>query len=404
MTDDTADIPPSVLDEAARWHARLTSGAESDDDIARHMDWLLADPAHLAAYERIAAAVHAAGGAEAAVRAAYPDAFAAPRSARQAVPQSGASVSGVPVSGVSVSGIPGAGAEADSDSEIRSEAPSATGRAPGRNSGHVTRHGWRAAWRWPRVVAVAVAIAALLFVAVMPMTGLFEGAPAPTVYTAGDDRVRTVRLADGSEVSLFLGSAVSVAVTDRARTASLVRGRAVFTVTPDRDRPFHVDTDRGRVSVVGTRFEVVRGERFDRVAVSEGRVAVAPIRPDTAQPPPGRSDTSGSGTVLLDPGFAVRYDGHGGTPLRMKADIAAIGAWSAGVLVFEGTPLPEVVARINDLFSDRSLVLGDPALTAGVFSGTLAVSTAGEMARQLAAFLSLGVSDDVTEIVLTPGR
>lgn len=83
-------------------------------------------------------------------------------------------------------------------------------------------------------------------------------------------------LDDGTKVTLSAKSDMEVTYYRHERHVLLKEGEAVFEVTKDADRPFVVETDTAKVTVLGTRFAVNRLEQVVRVSVDHGRVKVEP--------------------------------------------------------------------------------------------------------------------------------
>lgn len=83
-------------------------------------------------------------------------------------------------------------------------------------------------------------------------------------------------LDDGTKVTLSAKSDMEVTYYRHERHVLLKEGEAVFEVTKDPDRPFVVETDTAKVTVLGTRFAVNRLEQVVRVSVDHGRVKVEP--------------------------------------------------------------------------------------------------------------------------------
>lgn len=335
------DIAPDVLETAAEWHVRLNSGNASDQDIERHMDWLLADPTHADAYEHVAATVRDAGQFEQAARAAF----------------------------------------AQDLSKNRAPTPALKSK-PGLLSG----------WAWPQWSVAAAAVALLLFTIFVPSTGLFE-APTPTQsYVAAGDTVQSYTLSDGSQVSLFAGSELTSTMKENERSIVLLSGRAFFDVTSNPSRPFRVTAGDRLVTVVGTRFEIVLGSGFERVAVNEGLVSVGTTEEanDAVEP------------LLIEPGMVATYAQDTAAPVITETTANSVGIWTEGVLPFIETPLPEVMAAVQALFPEKQLRLESEALKDVKFSGTLVVSDAEKMMQQLSMFLELKLMVSGDEIALMP--
>lgn len=85
---------------------------------------------------------------------------------------------------------------------------------------------------------------------------------------------QSVQLADGSQIKLDGGSEVRVSWHLRSRNIELVRGQALFAVSPMLYRPFLVDAGTAAIRVVGTRFNVNRYSDDVRVTVAQGQVEV----------------------------------------------------------------------------------------------------------------------------------
>ncbi len=344
MTDrDTKHIAPSILDEAAKWQVKLSSGTVSDSDIADHMEWLLADPRHLEAEERVAATMRVSTEFEVAAKVAFASDF-----------------------------------EVDQRNSARKSFWS------------------RFFSEWgglPYGIAIATAAAVLIF-AVIPNIQDKNIPDTGQTYMAREGRVESVQLSDGSTVALFANSEIFVRMSLEARVVELKSGRAFFDVTSDKNRPFYVNTTARQVRVVGTRFEVVRGESFERVSVNEGLVSVDVLYPQ-------QTPEAASVPVLIEPGMVALYNEEQMVPILSTDDASTVGAWSEGVLIYKSKPLGDIVSAINDLFPNTPIRLMDEKLASMAFSGTLVVSSSEQMARQLGEFLSLKVRLEGREVILS---
>lgn len=99
----------------------------------------------------------------------------------------------------------------------------------------------------------------------------------PTLQLAAQTttaQLTTQTLDDGSRVTLNANSNIEIKYYRNQRHIDLLQGEAVFEVTPDRDRPFVVETQRLKVTVLGTRFAVNKLKQLERVSVDHGKVQV----------------------------------------------------------------------------------------------------------------------------------
>lgn len=185
----------------------------------------------------------------------------------------------------------------------------------------------------------------------------------------GHAQQRDMRLPDGSEISLAPHTRTRIVMYRDLREVRLEQGQMRFRVAQDIERPFTVATEWGRVRVLGTVFSVSARAGQMRVEVAEGRVAVWPADHVAALPP-----------VSLTAGDAIEADQGGlGTPSRVPTD--SVAAWRNGWLVFNNTPLDQVLGQWNDYLS-RPLLLGShPRLKQLRLSGSFPL-------RQPQAFLA----------------
>lgn len=164
--------------------------------------------------------------------------------------------------------------------------------------------------------------------------------PAATRIAAREieagEAVRTVRLSDGSRVTLDRGAGLRDLGTPGKRHFVLLRGRVRFDVAHDPARPFLVDAGEGRVVAHGTVFDVGIEAGKVRVALLEGSVEVLDRSAVTS---------GGGGSRFLAPGEQlVVMDGKIGVPSRASATLLS---WSDTMISFDDTPLGEAVASFS---------------------------------------------------------
>ncbi len=167
-----------------------------------------------------------------------------------------------------------------------------------------------------------------------------------TEYFAGSTEAVTVALADGSFIRLGPGSRVRFVEHAELRETWL-SGRGFFGVESDAMRPFLVHTDLGDARVLGTRFEIASGDAELKVIVVEGRVAVTSTN--------GRAAEVSRGQV-------ARLGTNGDFSVETVENVYDLLDWPGGMLLFQGTPLPQVVEEVAAHFG-VAIGLSDPALT-----------------------------------------
>lgn len=188
------------------------------------------------------------------------------------------------------------------------------------------------------------------------------------------DRRTTVELADGSRVELDTGTRLSVSRHLRSRRVVLEQGRALFDVQPSSWRPFTVDAGATQVRVLGTAFDVRRQTDEVTVTVLRGRVAV--------------TGADGLAATLAADDQVRAHAGQLDDTARVNSAHAT--AWRQGQLVFQRTPLPEVLDEIAR-YSGKPVRLGDAALGRMEVSGVYRTANAEALLALLPSFLPVRV-------------
>ena len=172
-------------------------------------------------------------------------------------------------------------------------------------------------------------------------------------YVSAPGQVRTVTLADESQVTLDADSAIAVHFANGERHVQLRRGAAFFHVTHTGE-PFVVDGGKGETRVLGTQFEVRLQPSGAQVTVLSGRVGVKAGAELPQQ--------------ILTAGQQVRYD-QTRTTDPQTVDSENQLAWRQGWLNYYRTPLAEVITDLSRYYPGRIVVLND-ALGARTVSGS----------------------------------
>jgi len=276
-------------------------------------------------------------------------------------------------------------------------------------------------WRKPFVGFAAAAIAAAVLAVVFVPRMLGE-----TLVTKHAER-REVALGDGSTVQLDPETRLRIKLDAYERRVSLERGRAVFHVAKDKARPFLVTSNGTVVRAVGTVFGVEQRQQGVVVTVSEGKVVVltpqlqqrgaagkrgsadvtsAPAtdkrwvadrvqqgvtgRTPIDQPSNTEAGEAGAG-VFVTAGEQLRVGSSGDADAVRAVNVKQVLSWAEGYLVFDETPLSDVVAEFNH-YNNVQLRLGGAELSRRPISGTFLVSDL----ETLIAFIEAGAHVSVT--------
>ncbi|MBX8571901.1 FecR family protein [Pseudomonas lijiangensis] len=162
-------------------------------------------------------------------------------------------------------------------------------------------------------------------------------------YVSAPGQIRTVTLADNSQVTLDADSAIAVNFSRGERHVQLRRGAAFFKVTHTGE-PFVVDAHTGETRVLGTQFEVRLEPEGAQVTVLSGRVGV--------------KAAGGLEQRILEAGQQVAYD-QTTTSVPKGIDSESLLAWRQGWLNYYRTPLAEVIDDLSRYYPGRIVLLND---------------------------------------------
>lgn len=168
--------------------------------------------------------------------------------------------------------------------------------------------------------------------------------------TAKGER-RTIRLADGSLLTLNTDSAVRVGFTPDRRLVHLLRGQALFEVARKPHRPFVVQAADQQVTALGTIFEVRLDADRMKVTLVEGKVVV-----DAFHDRPTGDGRVMMPTVLVPGQELVSINGV--DPQLAKIDVDQQLSWLDGFVEFKDVRLADAVQEMNR-YSARPLSIGD---------------------------------------------
>lgn len=202
--------------------------------------------------------------------------------------------------------------------------------------------------RWPRIAMATMAACLALLLAPLLLLHLQSD------YRTGTGQQQLVTLEDGSNIRLGPQSAVAVSFADRERKIRLIAGEAYFEAARDESRPFRVVTDEAVTTVLGTGFNIRRGEDSTEIAVRHGQVRVE------------RAGSASARQILTDGEWALVNENH-----MASGDGAAtlVGSWSSGKLAVVDRPVGEVVADIRRSYRGM-ILLRDRELAARSVSGS----------------------------------
>ena len=228
---------------------------------------------------------------------------------------------------------------------------------------------------WKYAVAATVVLAGVTF---LLRLGLFE--PRMSTFTTAEEGTQRIELPDGTAIWLNEHSELKFATAFDERRVTLT-GEAFFDVYHDAEKPFTIESGIGRVQVLGTSFNVRNrsGEPEIQVTVASGRVAVG-INSEAL------SDT-------LNAGFLGIIQKESGAVRTRLNDDAGVLSWKAEPLVFDDTPIDEVVSLLQEHFAVQ-MTPPDSLLRTCTFTGQFDVPVLVEILASISFSTGIQVTND----------
>jgi len=202
-----------------------------------------------------------------------------------------------------------------------------------------------------RAAAVGVAAACAFLLALPTLTLRMEAD-----HISGAGQVQTVRLDDGSTVTLGPDSAIVVDYGSNGRDIRLLSGQAMFEVARNPARPFRVVARNVMATVLGTGFDVRMLGDTTSVAVAHGRVRV---EERDVVPTAARELTAGE-WVRIAPGASM---------LAGAEAPQQVGEWRTGNIPVRNRRIAEAIEEMRPWYSGK-IVLADRAIGEKLITGT----------------------------------
>ena len=216
-----------------------------------------------------------------------------------------------------------------------------------------------------------MAMAACVAVLALGATALLAPGMMPQSYETAAGETRVVSLGGQDRLVMNGGTRLTLGPWDR-RDVHLERGQVLLRLN-DQKRGVEVFSGDLELVDIGTVFEVSRDGNRTRVLVSEGSVVADPDGAKLQLAAGQRLDTTDGARVLE------------ATP----ADVAAVGSFARGQLVYVDEPLDRVIADLR-----RSTGIdfsASPAIGSRRFSGTLSVAEVKRDPESLSPLLGVSI-------------
>ena len=199
-------------------------------------------------------------------------------------------------------------------------------------------------------------IAAALLIGLLVVWWLRAPQPSPagpvaaaTLVQTEPGEVRELRLPDSSRVWLNGNSQLRYDPAFEPRRVELV-GEAYFDIARMEDHPFEITSGEAKTVVLGTAFNVRAYPTEDKVEVTVDRGKVALVEAEQPQV-----------AVVLSAGKTGSYDKVEKSLVEAVSPKTNAASWKNRELVYEGTPLSEVIESLERYFGVQ-IEVANPAL------------------------------------------
>jgi transmembrane sensor len=232
-----------------------------------------------------------------------------------------------------------------------------------------------------RGLLIGLGVAAAASIAVVAVTPQLTGR-SYTDYATKRGETREIALADGSRLTLGSATTLRVRLGRQQRDVTLVDGETSFDIAHLENRPFVVAVGARDVRVLGTEFNILSHAGRLAVSVRRGLVAVSGGQE-------GRVELARGQQLVQAPGGSAQKR-------EVAPDMAF--AWKSGKLIYDRTPLTEVVADLNRYVATPIRV--DPSAASVTLSGVLLVDEEAAMVRRLELFAPIVAETTASEVIL----
>ena len=179
-------------------------------------------------------------------------------------------------------------------------------------------------------------------------------------------------LPDGSSVQLNSGAKIEYPSVFKKNLRSVkLSGEALFDVRHDAECPFEVETFATKINVLGTKFNVIADETYDRfsAALLQGRIKVTNLLDPRRQ------------EIVMKPDDIVNLS-NGRLFVETIRDPEAL-CWTEGLVRISGLPFDELMAKFEQVFDVKIVIARNSIPDIGKISGKIRVNDGIENALHI---------------------
>ena len=197
--------------------------------------------------------------------------------------------------------------------------------------------------------------------------------------------VKVISLDDGSQLHLNRGAAVTFPEAFKTNRQIELSGEVFFDVAADPQHPFRIETADCQVQVKGTSFNVYADSSTVEVAVSSGVVQFT---------------TPGDQQLTLERDEMASYARHERALTKSRTDHFNVFSWRTHLLVFQTTPLDEVVHDISRYFQRNIRIRSKPDTPLPEFTSRFENPSLTEVLDEMKAVLQITYTMDGNVVII----
>lgn len=184
-----------------------------------------------------------------------------------------------------------------------------------------------------RIWAIAASLAIIVGLAITLLYKYHQ--ERDLICLSSSDHTVTYLLQDGSKITLAPNTTLSYHADEIQEGERMVtlQGKAFFTVYHDVQHPFIVETENGKIQVLGTKFQVEAQAHETQVLVDKGKVSFYKDMPQKG--------------ILLTQGMGAALETGQEKPHRISNPNNST-SWATGLFHFDHTPLKRALADISN--------------------------------------------------------
>ncbi|PKP03379.1 MAG: hypothetical protein CVU11_08570 [Bacteroidetes bacterium HGW-Bacteroidetes-6] len=238
---------------------------------------------------------------------------------------------------------------------------------------------------WVRVAAVLIPLLAIAYLVI------FQNFNPKTIVATTENDKKEIALSDGTQV--ILNSHSELRYPEKfgsgKRQVELI-GEAFFTVTPDKDHPFVISTEKATVTVLGTSFNVKSADnKRVEVYVKTGLVLFSSI--------------SNQDSVFLEPGMKGILDCSTGKISVDSTDTGNDLFWMNKVLKYQKRPLSDVFNELSEQYN-VSIIAADSSIGNLRLTSSFSNNSIDQILEVIGQSFNLTVSKSGTKYTIDLGR